>query len=73
MHIFFCSTVDTVDSDFMSAWLSKDNEVIFVLFTAGIDLTEYVKTLGLVIARSLLLLFLIFSLLFMKPIHFAGH
>lgn len=45
----------------------------FVLSIAGIDLMECTKTSGLVIALSLLLLFLISPLLFMKPIHFAGH
>lgn len=38
-----------------------------MLFTAGIDLMESTKTLGLVIALTLLLLFRIFLLVFMKP------
>lgn len=61
----FCSILETwFWLRVTSAWLSKDNENTFVLFTAGIDLMEYTKTLGPVIALSLLLLFLIFPIVF---------
>lgn len=46
---------------------------IYDLFIVAIYFIEFTKTLELIIALSLLLLFPISLLLFMETVHFAGH